>query len=163
MSNAEPGWYPQPDGTQRYWTGQEWAPADFAPAVDQASAQPDETTKPDAGRGVGIGCLGIIAVIAALWIAGSIFGDDDSGGSGADDKYGAIDVCEQFVERRLKSPSTADFNDTKAVEASGVWTVTGSVDSENSFGAEIRNAYVCKTRSATGENWTLVDLQMTEN
>jgi hypothetical protein len=37
----------------------------------------------------------------------------------------------------LKAPSTADFSD-ESVSGSGPWKITGSVDSENSFGAMLR-------------------------
>jgi hypothetical protein len=35
MSNTPAGWYPQPDGQQRYWDGQQWT-QHFAPAAQQA-------------------------------------------------------------------------------------------------------------------------------
>lgn len=83
---------------------------------------------------------------------------DDGGG-----EYGARDVCEQFVKDRLKSPGSAKFSETKAVETTtGEWTVEGAVDSENSFGALIRNSYVCKVRHTSGENWRLVNLESSE-
>lgn len=36
MSNTPAGWYPQPDGQQRYWDGQQWT-EHFAPGVAQAA------------------------------------------------------------------------------------------------------------------------------
>lgn len=78
------------------------------------------------------------------------------------DKYGAQDVCEQFVEKRLKAPATADFQNTTTTSSGNRWTVEGDVDAENSFGAPIRNHYVCivKPTDAAGENWQLVDISL---
>lgn len=78
------------------------------------------------------------------------------------DKYGAQDVCEQFVEKRLKAPATADFQNTTTTSSGNQWTVEGDVDAENSFGAQIRNHYVCvvKPTDAAGTNWQLVDISL---
>src|SRR5215207_8180857 len=46
MSQAPAGWYPQPDGGQRYWDGTAWT-EHFAPGVQQpaeAAASPGTTT-----------------------------------------------------------------------------------------------------------------------
>lgn len=99
-----------------------------------------------------------MGVALAAAVAGC--GDSDDGGG----EYGARDVCQQFVEDRLKSPGSADFSDEDATENSnGSWTVTGVVDSDNSFGASIRNSYECTVRHSVGDNWKLVDLQTTSN
>jgi hypothetical protein len=63
-------------------------------------------------------------------------------------KSNALIDSRQFVEKRLKSPSTADFssetqNNVKKVNDS-TFVVTGYVDSQNSFGALIRTNYSCK-------------------
>lgn len=82
----------------------------------------------------------------------------------APDEYGARDVCEQFVEKRLKAPATAEFENTATTQAGDEWTVEGDVDAENGFGALIRNHYVCTVRptDAAGANWELVDVEMSE-
>lgn len=99
----------------------------------------------------------VLASASLLTACGS--GDDDGGG-----EYGARDVCQQFVEDRLKSPGSADFSSEEATENSdGSWTVTGDVDSDNSFGASIRNSYTCKVRHTTGERWKLLDMKTTSN
>jgi hypothetical protein len=164
-----PGWYPDPElvDTVRYWDGQAWtehrAPAGQSNPPTEAPASADSTTekKPDkTAQGCGLGCLGLIVVFAIVWGLSSLGGDDggqDDGGG----EFGARDVCEQFVEDRLKAPSTADFSDTSATETgSEAWTVQGSVDSENGFGAMIRNTYVCQVRHTSGDNWHLVDLSL---
>lgn len=100
-------------------------------------------------------------MVAAALAAGTgcAAGSDDGGG-----EYGARDVCQQFVEKRLKSPGSADFSSESATEnPDGSWTVTGDVDSDNSFGASIRNSYRCTVRHTSGDNWTLVEMSTTGN
>lgn len=62
----------------------------------------------------------------------------------------AKDECRVAVEDRLKAPATAEFSNETAEKAQGEdeYVVTGEVDSENGFGAMIRNSYTCKVRSA---------------
>lgn len=64
------------------------------------------------------------------------------------DKYDAYYAATQFVERRLKSPSTAEFSgyDKEQVDniKENVYRVSGYVDAENAFGAMLRRNYVCK-------------------
>src|SRR5579871_6739632 len=52
------------------------------------------------------------------------------------------------VERVLKAPSTADFHSLRATKQGDVWTVAGSVDAQNSFGATIRSDFVCSGQIA---------------
>lgn len=51
------------------------------------------------------------------------------------------------VKKSLKSPSSADFpwnlGSVLSVNQESSYLVKGYVDAENSFGAEIRNSYVC--------------------
>lgn len=83
-----------------------------------------------------------------------------------DAKYGAQSVCQDFVKKRLKAPSTADFSETTANESTtnpGLWIVKGAVDAENSFGANLRNTYRCKVKPAPDKGddmWQLVNLTM---
>ena len=91
-----------------------------------------------------------------------------SGGCSIEEKpseYGAQVACEDFVKDRLKSPGTADFSDTEREGSGRTWTVRGSVDSQNSFGAVVRNTYTCKVHATDtkGETWKLDDLQTSGN
>lgn len=108
-------------------------------------------------NGCGLGCLGLVVLVAVLFVAGAMAGDDSEDTDG--DNYGAQDVCEQFVEDRLKAPATADFSGEKATHlGGGRWRVTGDVDAENSFGAQLRMTYVCEVQFTGGGDWTLKDL-----
>ncbi len=92
-----------------------------------------------------------VAAALALGVSACSYSSTPSG----PDQYGAMEVCRQFVQNHLKSPSTADFSNESASGYGSTWTVTGSVDSQNSFGGVVRNNYLCKAHSGDGENWTL--------
>lgn len=67
----------------------------------------------------------------------------------------AIVCAEMAVEDRLKSPSTADFCPSYEMTVTNLggdtWKVTGYVDAQNSFGAEIREYWtVTLTLTETG-------------
>lgn len=69
-------------------------------------------------------------------------------------------MCEEFIEKRLKAPATADYTDPETSKDGATYTVAGAVDSENGFGAKIRTRYVCVVRSDGDDMWTLVDLDL---
>lgn len=79
------------------------------------------------------------------------------------DERGAISACHDRVKPMLKSPGSAEFG-TEQISGTGPeWTVRGVVDSENSFGAEVRNSYDCTVRYEGNDRWSLVDLDTTSN
>ncbi len=92
-------------------------------------------------------------------------------------------MCQNFVEERLKSPSTAEFGgwledwdeavfieaetaselgvDTTNLRNLGVWVVKGQVDAQNSFGAMIRSEYICvMDYDKNNEVWYLLDISI---
>ena len=79
----------------------------------------------------------------------------------------AFVMSHEFVKKRLKSPSTAEF---PSITSSGVFTsylgdcvhmITGYVDAQNSFGAVIRNEYSVKVRyNGDDDLWYLEELDM---
>ena len=84
------------------------------------------------------------------------------GSSDTGDQVGAYRSCERAVETTLKAPATADFSGVTGSEianSADVYEVSGYVDSENSFGANVRTSWTCKVRD-TGDNWDLVDLNV---
>jgi len=96
--------------------------------------------------------IGAVALLAAL--AGC--GDTSSVEKEVDAKLERDDAtraCKDFVKDRLKSPASAEFDATAKGEA-GVYVVTGTVDSENSFGAMMRNEFSCKVK-LDGDTWRL--------
>lgn len=77
----------------------------------------------------------VFAVLYSSW-AGEVY--DDTAGNSRE----AVAQCEGFADKRLKSPATADY-DLSASESDDGWTVTGTVDSENAFGAQVRSDVTC--------------------
>lgn len=72
-------------------------------------------------------------------------------------------ICQDFVSKRLKAPSTAkfaDLYDVKAFKEAGHFTVIGWVDSQNSFGAQIRTNYTCSVEPTTGDKWRLLSIDI---
>jgi hypothetical protein len=74
---------------------------------------------------------------------------------------GAYYACQEFVTKRLKSPSTAEFarysDDQVRSWIDGTYTVTSYVDAQNGFGAMIRSTYTCKVIRSDNA-WKLEDL-----
>jgi len=98
----------------------------------------------------------IIALPLALGTASC--GSSDSGKDKPDvgDEFGAQVVCEDFVKDRLKSPSTADFGDWEREHVGAtLWRVRGNVDSQNAFGAMIRNSFVCTVEAQGDDRYRL--------
>jgi hypothetical protein len=82
--------------------------------------------------------------------------------------YDGFYACQNFVEKRLKAPSTADLasmEDSKVrpVKNEG-FIVTSYVDAQNSFGVKIRTAYLCMVEyDSTSHYWKLADLEMSDD
>ncbi|WP_300265884.1 hypothetical protein [Microbacterium sp.] len=84
------------------------------------------------------GVLGGIVIIGGIIMMLTLGGDDEYNPDNASE---AISQCEGEIEEKLKAPSTAEFDSTAT--GSGTWTVVGTVDAENSFGAKLRSSYQC--------------------
>lgn len=70
--------------------------------------------------------------------------------------------CRQFVERSLKAPATADFQNYREFTAwgtdDGPYGVKGYVDAQNSFGAKLRTEFTCSLEKKGG-TWRLIELR----
>ncbi len=114
--------------------------------------------------GCGIGCSTIILVLIALSYFGAFDGDDDPDVRNVSYAFDAFYMSQQFVERQLKAPSTADFcsySEAQVIDlGGGKFRVLAYVDAENSFGAKIRMHYDCTLETTNGEEWTLENLDM---
>ncbi|MFD3548291.1 hypothetical protein ACFWUW_22275 [Streptomyces sp. NPDC058655] len=92
------------------------------------------------------------------------------GTSAPADSIEATIMCEKFAEQRLKSPGSAKFSSTgetsvTTISSTSPWKyqVVGHVDSQNSFGALVRNTYDCTAVTADGETWNLDNMTMSKN
>lgn len=112
------------------------------------------------------GCLVFIIIASILVYACS--GDDEPPEQKAarqsektcKDEISARVMAEQFVKARLKAPSTAKFSgygETKTKYLGDCkHVVVGYVDSQNSFGAQIRTQYGVTVKNEKGtDNWVL--------
>lgn len=103
-------------------------------------------------RWFGIGCLGIVILVAAVVIV-SILVSTNSGRDNTTSRgIEARGYCEDAIRDRLKAPSTAEFESNYS--GSGPVIVTGTVDAENSFGAMVRNTFQC-TVTFTGDTYRI--------
>lgn len=92
--------------------------------------------------------LGIAAFLILIGVGSALDRGPDMDGASA------AEACKELVLGRLKAPATAEFSNL-ATSGSGIrWTVTGSVDAENSFGAKLRMGWSCTVRAQNGE-WQL--------
>lgn len=101
----------------------------------------------------GLALLGfLVAAVIALAVSVAVKGGDDTP---VDPSGDAERVCvEEFIPQRLKAPSTAEFSAVTVASSGDVYTVTGKVDAQNSFGAMIRSSFTCVVRDANTQ-WVL--------
>ncbi len=137
-------WYAPPssaDGT----------PPATVPTPAEARSADREVAEKKAGRG----CLLGLALVFVLIVAVSM-----SSGGGSDDPAptgptmaGAEDVCIQAVKDRLKAPAGASVEVQGQSGSGSSYTLTGVVDSENSFGANVRANWACTATHVSGSSW----------
>ena len=94
------------------------------------------------------GCADIMALIVGsfvLWVASVIFLASSNQSKSSNGPYQAQLACEDAVKNQLKSPTSAKFDNIKILygEKTHNYTVSGSVDAQNSFGAMLRSYFVC--------------------
>jgi hypothetical protein len=101
------------------------------------------------------------AGIVTLALATGCAGMSSGGGSSSVDeqRYEAFQACQHFVNERLKAPSTAKYRDwfgdqkpAATGSGDGPFTIVSTVDSQNSFGAELRSSFTC-TVTRSGDTW----------
>lgn len=129
---AKPGWYDDPDaaGHLRYWDGTQWT----------THTAPNRAPRRRTWLPMVI-ALGLIVALVGVWVVLSRSSDEAK----------AQRACHEYVEGALKAPATADFSDEYASDnGDETWTVHGTVDSENGFGAKIRNNFTCEVSKISG-------------
>ena len=107
-----------------------------------------------------VGKIGCLFMVLFLILGPTAFKDcsctKDNVGNGA--PYAA----QTFVKQNLKSPSTAKFGSNPSVRetSKNVFVVKSYVESQNSFGAMIREKYEVTLRNDEEKNsWVLVDIK----
>jgi len=113
----------------------------------------------------------LVTLLGVVFIAWLLFGESDSG-PGSDSptptKIEAWGMAQGFVKDQLKSPSTADFGgvlteyqdpDTIVTDLGrGTFRVRAWVDSQNGFGAMIRNRFTCEVKYQGNDKWMCSEL-----
>ena len=92
------------------------------------------------------GFIKLFIAVLILSLLGNCSGGEDCDDYGHDRFQAWVDA-KHVVEKRLKAPSTAefcDFSDGSVSQDDNTWTVRGTVDAQNGFGAYIRADYVVK-------------------
>lgn len=75
----------------------------------------------------------------------------------------ALVFAKDVIKRTLKAPSTATFEDVHAYELSNlkdVWAVNGYVDSQNSYGAKLRNVWEVQLDYRDGKGGTVKSVML---
>ena len=131
----------------------------------ETSASSQQQTNEQKSKNLNIGCLVSILVpvffIFILVLAALI--SPPSGGSdleGPHSKAEAMTVAKLAIQERLKNPSSAKYGSWK-IEYNGnnKYTVTGWVESTNSFGATVRNNFIV-TYTATSSGGKNVSVSL---
>lgn len=122
-------------------------------------AEQAKVGKSGGGKGCFLGCLGLIGAIVlfAALFAGCGAVNHSSNSSSINNSTEAIAQCESRIGQLLKAPSTAEYTSDASGSGAGPWTVTGTVDADNSFGAKIRSSYQCTVTMSGDMATTTVD------
>jgi hypothetical protein len=108
-------------------------------------------------------------ILAGAALVAIVAGACGSADGGDDLKYGAFDVCTQFVKERLRAQSTAEFPNPYEDDGEVVWSNVGArwkvrsqVDAENGFGGTVTTRFVCAVEHHANDRWTLSSLDFLE-
>lgn len=118
------------------------------------------------------GCSQYLLLIAGIGIF-SIFLMSAFSGGGSNSSYTppehnegmAYQIAQTFVERQLKSPSTAEFprsssSDVTIKKDYRTYEISSHVDSQNSFGAQVRSDFDITVRFDGDGNWSQIALEI---
>ena len=109
-----------------------------------------------------VGCLGILVfVFLGIWIV--VPETDPTSATESNNNAMAYIMCQQFTEKRLTSPGSADWpfagaRSTTTLPANR-YRVQTHVDSQNTFGAMLRTQVDCIVR-VEGQEWFLESIAL---
>lgn len=107
------------------------------------------------GEGCGTGCVVIFLLIIVLFIIGCFLPESPELTANK-----AFVSCRGFVKERLKAPASAKFSSdvTYKKEGENIYIINSYVDSQNSFGAMLRQNFICKIKMNSDDNRELLEL-----
>lgn len=116
-----------------------------------------------------VAVLVLIVALLALWLVGRSASSRQPTGpkpvAGAQDRTDACVMAQVFMQQRLAAPETARFQLCSqaniAFVGDGVFDVVSYVDSQNSFGAQIRTIYSMRLKSRGDDRWDLLEVETT--
>lgn len=156
------GWLPDPadPALVRYWDGAQW--------TDQTNHRfTNAPKKPLTAKKVAVIAGAVVAALGAYIAYSAVTAPSAEEVAATEQAQAAEDSakearaaefqaksdaqfqCEKLVEDRLKAPATAEFTDMNTRKQGVEWITTGAVDSQNSFGANIRTTFTCTTSAGT--------------
>lgn len=164
MTTPNAGWHPDPadPNLDRWWDGRQWTDRTRPRGTTAATA-----TEARNGKRLAAIAAGVLVLIGIGFFVKSI-GDQPSeeeqaaAAAASTSREAASDrayqeqllltraemTCQELVTGSLKSPGTAEFVDvTTKARPDGKVVTTGSVDSQNGFGALIRSSFTCTTQN----------------
>lgn len=111
-----------------------------------------------------------VIIFVTVFVLLQFSGSGKSKNTPADESSMAHIQCKEFVRGRLKAPSSAEFTflDFAATKyGDNNYVIRSYVDAQNSFGAKLRNSYVCSVKWNGGsdsdiQNWELISLDISE-
>lgn len=133
--------------------------------VASAAAEPEKKQE----IGFVAGCLMVVMLFVIVVIFAAMCAE--SGDNTPEPEHSntmAYVMCQEFVSRQLRAPSTADYPWMSADGVSslhqgeGRYMVRGYVDAQNAFGATIRTNWTCDVQYTGGDNWRALDVQLLE-
>ena len=98
----------------------------------------------------------VAAIFVVAMIAYSSY--TGAGNTAKANDYEAKQICETAIKANLKSPSTAKFEHNVQILSTDEndYRIQAAVDSQNGFGATVRNDFTCKmTWSPSSKSWNL--------
>ena len=116
-----------------------------APCGASVGVMSESTPKPDEARFFRRALVAVIllpVLVLGGCTAALIFGPKDTAGNA---EAAAITQCRDAVRAQLKAPATAKFGG----ESVTAGKVVGYVDSQNSYGAQVRTRFACEGGKAT--------------
>lgn len=109
----------------------------------------------------------IVLVVLSLLALGSL-DEDPNAWKTKEDPILAYNMLEIFVEKRLKTPTEAEFagtfEKTSHVKFLGnnTYQINSYVDSKNSFGAKLRTKFSGNIKRISEDDWELISLEIFE-
>lgn len=156
---AQQWWSLRKADRDQFWDSLSSADRTMLKVVVEANAPRRSTA---ATCGIVVVVLGVVMVGLVLFLVVTTSEEPSPERAEERVKHDAWFTCQGFVKDRLKAPSTAEFcryQDAQVAVDGEKYRVVGCVDSQNSFGANIRSSFMCEVR-ASGDKWLLESVEI---